>query len=148
LPETQTGLPGIERLERSRRRDQNGQSVVILEGLLGKSHRTRRHHRRLGGPEVGPSSTSGVERDPAFADRGADHGRRHAGAGGQRAEKVMVVGGGAGSAPQEEDKLLLIRAADAQAMLDYLTARPWCEVYMLIPALLELQEAPLPAEPT
>jgi len=52
----------------------------------------------------------------------------------------------------DPNRLLLIRAADAQAALDYLTKQPCGEVYDLVTVLLNLREAtnadapPAPAE--
>ena len=45
----------------------------------------------------------------------------------------------------DPEKLFLIRAADAQAVINNLAKQPCGEVYALVTALLNLQAAPIPA---
>lgn len=45
----------------------------------------------------------------------------------------------------EPNTMLLIRAGDAQAVLDYLSAQPCGAVYALVTALLKLEPVVLPA---
>jgi len=45
----------------------------------------------------------------------------------------------------DPEKLFLIRAADAQAVINNLAKQPCGEVYALVTTLLNLQAAPIPA---
>lgn len=50
-----------------------------------------------------------------------------------------------GPTPLNPDALLLIRAGDAQALLNYLSGQPCGQVYVLVTTLMNLQPVPKPA---
>jgi len=48
----------------------------------------------------------------------------------------------------EQPKQLVIPLATAEAVINYLAARPYVEVFQLIAAMQQLQPLPTPAAPT